>query len=301
MKTRIYGAIVVVLLVVYLLQGVLAGRDRNAVSLPAIPANLQHISVTTAEGEVTLTLDATTERWHVGPEQFPADTAVVERVLEPLQGEPRLGIVTERGNRDEFGLGGVARREIVLTGESTLTVTLGDAAAVGEFVYGQIDRRGPIVRIPRRVSAGLFGRAADYRDMVVFRVAEDELASIKIRDHHGAVLPEEVLLRRETEEWAIAGVEVNSQRVRDLLREVTALTVDRYHDQPRPVEEPLLTVELHRESGDPVILELAAPSANRRFAGVISTSEYTFDLPEWRVRRLFLGFDDAIDRLFAES
>ncbi len=301
MKTRIYGAIVLLLLAIYLLQGALAGRDRNAITLPEIPANLHTIAVTTSEGEVTLTWDDTAAQWRVGPERFLADTDVVERVLEPLRGGRRLGIVTERGNRQEFGLNGATGQEIVLTGDSTLTVTLGDAAAVGEFVYGQVNRGGPIVRVPRAISSRLFGRVADYRDMVVFRASEDEVASIKIWDNSGVVLPEEVLLRRETADWAIAGVEVGAQRVRDLVREVTALTVDRYHDQPRPVDDPLLTIEVHRESGDPVTLHIAPPDGQRRFAGRISTSEHTFDLPEWRLRRLFLGFDDAFDQLFTES
>ncbi len=328
-RTMVYAAVAAVLLVVYLLQGY-TRPDRNALVLPKLPDPVNRIEIESEAGTVILTRDAGAtaaataaatgeegsgqERWLVGPEQFPADAQVVARLLEPLEGAPRLGIVTERGNLQEYGLTGETRRRLTVSGgagatsaangETTLTVELGHTAPAGDTVYGRVNREGPILRFPRTLGNRLFAEVEDFRDMVVARVPAATVQGVKIRDLTADHPGEEVLVRPDGDGWILAGTDAAPQRVDDLLQELSSLTAMAYLPEDTPWEETIFEVEVqsHPSTSEmQVLLRIGPPDDSRRFPARISTSPYPFLLPEWRVRRLLLGRDALVDRLFDEA
>jgi len=55
--------------------------------------------------------------------------------------------------------------------------------------------------------------------------------------------------------------------------------------------EPIATVEVERNDGSVVTIDLWPPDGERRIPARASASEYRFFIPEWRARRLLLGLD----------
>ncbi len=309
LSTRIYGAIILFLLTVLMIQA----RERaapNTVPPPTLPENVTGLVITAGPDRVDLTRRE--DRWYVkqGEESFPADADTLERLVQELRELPRLAVVTRRGNYGNYGLADATTRNVRVEGEGgdATTVELGHSAAAGDAVYGRVDGDAAVVRLPRTLHHRVSTDPDDYREMVVARISENSIREIAIHSEaHGTVrvhrspADDGVAEERDTP-WEVSGALIDAvgpvqpQRFRDLFQELGTLSATGF---PSPEEgperrAPFVELEITTVEGTVDRITIEPPDQNRRFPASATTVAYPFYLAEWRVRRLLLGIESYL-------
>jgi hypothetical protein len=93
--------------------------------------------------------------------------------------------------------------------------------------------------------------------------------------------------------------EVEPARLNALIREFVSFEATGFPEYDADPEasralfagEAIATVEVERNNGSVVTIDLWPPDGERRIPARASSSEYSFFIPEWRARRLLLGLD----------
>lgn len=309
LSTRILGTLVILLLVTAVLQR-LEGEPPNRIAGPPVPENPDRITVLSSRGRVALLREQQQWLLESGDQLLPGDSGAVDTLLQEVRRLDRLPVVTTRGSNREYGLEDPVLRTVAIRGEEgeELTLELGLSTAAGDAVYGRVNRGREIVRLPRALHSAVRTDAADYRDMVVARIPEEQIRRITIESDSQAPL---VVERVEGGyPWAVRGVlppgqgEVREERFRDLFRELSSLSAIGFPEalpgEHNGVGPPFVTLKVEMREGADHRMILYPPDDERRFAAESSTVAYPFQLPEWRVRRLLLGIEAYLEPFMEE-
>ena len=244
-------------------------------------------------GEVSVTLERGEEegepRWRMTePLRVRASRSVCEQLtrdLESLQWQSRLAGAAQ--DPEKVAERGLDKPRATLSfryegGEETLY--LGDDTPVGSRVYLRVEGRADLYEVRRSFLTSLLKDLEDFRDpdVLVFEVPEVERLSVTRRVGR-------LTLRREDRRWLLsdplpAAVRADRDQVRDALRKLAALRVERFVADAAEklsqeelsrygLAEPVLTAELEVPEAEPLTISFGAPVPERSDQRYATTSE----------------------------
>ena len=334
-NTAIYAGVVVFLLAVLVVQETVRPH-RYAIEFPSLTDQIDRIVF--REGSMMVMLTKEGEDWSVGEKAYPGSTETIEETLDSLRAITRLDVVTSRTNYEAYGLSGDDGRTIELReGESVIAkVRIGSTASAGDAVYGLLDDNDEVVFLPRTVGDVFSTNAEDFREHNITSIEEDQIVRVSIDSVMGPSLafqrqrPGESGDEGSEEDalWALEGdlavgtvddaeggaegsssedgasAEDEDQRIdqgrfEDFFRELAPLTADSFLSEMRTLSNPFATITVIQTSGQTATLEIFPPEGSS-YPMRLSGYEYSFALPEWRVRRFFLGQEEYLAAFIEE-
>ncbi len=320
-RTLLYASIAVLLVLTFVIQETTGGK-KNTLTISPLPENLDRI-ILEQEGQ-TLELrgdsgagDDGFGDWKVGPEKFPADADKISELVTAAGEVGRADVISTREAYSKFGLDPDTERVIRLfaDGEEVLTLHLGNNASSGASVYGRIDDRREVVLLPLDLADQFTLEISDLREKQIASIPQDEIKRVVITSPGSEEL---YIIRRNTEntssasggtesddgddgisaepgwEARFAGADstedIDPGRFRDFFIELADLRASEFLKET-PTEDPWADLAIFRQNGDRVTVSFRAPDDSGEFPVTVSTSPYSFTLPKWKARRLFLGIE----------
>lgn len=317
-RTVIYASIAVLLVLIFVIQETTDGR-KNTLTVPALPGNLDKIIMEQNGSSIELTGEAGTDSedfsgWKIGPEEFPADKEKISGLAGSLREVGAADVISTRESYDKFGLDGDTERimRFFAEGRRVLTLHLGNKTSSGGSVYGRIDDRREVVLLPRDLADQFTLEVSELREKQMASIPQDEIKRIVInspgveellisRNGTGGAASDAGGLETDGEsgaepEWearfagAGSAADIESGRFRDFFIELADMRALSFLDKD-PQGEPWAELDIFRLDGDRVNVSFWPPDDNGEFPVTVSTSPYSFTLPNWKARRLFLGID----------
>ncbi|MBF0431992.1 MAG: DUF4340 domain-containing protein [Fibrobacteria bacterium] len=123
--------------------------------------------------------------WLVGKEAFPADTAVVNKLLDVIFTLEDKDVVSRNPERySEYGLDSAARKTVTLfnnTGEAIKTVYLGKMAAVDyNSTYWKKQDMDNVYRTPGNFSNDIKTKGFDWKDKVMYNFEKKDITTLEV-------------------------------------------------------------------------------------------------------------------------
>lgn len=286
LRTVVYAALVVVLSVVFVLQETIT-PERNTIPVPTLADTVDRLVVSGDSGPIELV--RSNQDWLVGDQEYPADAAVVEGLLETLRGLSSAEVISGRGNHQDYGLTEDQWRQIrVFDGDiEPVALQLGDRAAAGGGVYGRINRSREVVLLPGAILDAAPADPAAYRRTQMARLEVDTIVEVEFRLADAP--PWSITREDASDTWVSSdGREIEDGRFQNLFTELSALRAQGFPETD-PTGEPLVEILVRRADDAPVTIRLWPPKEDRNLPATVTGSPYPFYVPEWRARRLVLG------------
>lgn len=272
--------------------------------------------------------------WKIGPEDFPADKEKVSGIVGSIREVGEADVISTRESYGKFGLDGDTESimRFFAEGKEVLTLHLGNTASSGGAVYGRIDDRREVVLLPRDLADQFTLEASELREKQMASIPQDEIKRIVI---NSPGVDELLISRKLTggaasgtgtvpgagkaadEDDSAGGLEADGEsgsdpewearfagsdsaedieagRFRDFFIELGDMRAAGFPEKD-PQGEPWADLDVFREDGDRITVSFWPPDDNGEFPVTVSTNPYSFTLPKWKARRLFLGIDSYFE------
>jgi hypothetical protein len=295
-RTVIYGAILLLLLMVYIFQETVT-RSRNTITVADIGDSATQIQIDTPEG--TLVLQGGPESWTVGDKAYPGDIQLVDELISTVGNLGDVDTISRRGGYSGFGLDEEQQRTLEITygQDETLTLSFGNSAAAGNALYARINGSREVVLLPASLDRWITVDPSSFRDHLMLEVPESSVESLEI----SAPGSDPVNLRQKISDKGDPGWEVLSgdepvssvteEAVDRLFQELSMLEADAFiESEPETEIVASLKVKLSNKSEKTISIRHSEDEGS--YILEVSGNPYLFTLSEWNVRRLLLGRDE---------
>jgi len=219
-------------------------------------------------------------------------------------------------------------------GKEVLTLHFGNEASSGGFVYGRIDDRREVVLLPRDLDNQFTLEVMELREKQMASIPQDAIKRIVVSSPGRSELlisrigagdttagegeaeagggtsdaggteadeaDESVDEINAEPEWearfagADSAEEIDPGRFRDFFIELADMRAAGFPGED-PQSEPWADLAIFRQDGNRVTVSFWPPDADGEFPVMVSTNPYSFTLPKWKARRLFLGIDSYFE------
>jgi len=295
-RTVIYGAILLLLLMVYVFQETVT-RSRNTINVADIGDSATQIQIDTPEG--TLVLQGGPESWTVGDKAYPGDIQLVDELISTVGSLGDVDTISRRGGYSGFGLDEEQQRTLEITygQDETLTLSFGNSAAAGNALYARINGSREVVLLPASLDRWITVDPSSFRDHLMLEVPESSVESLEI----SAPECDPVNLRQKISDKGDPGWEVLSgdepvssvteEAVDRLFQELSMLEADAFIES-EPETEIVASLKVKLSNKSEKTISIRHSEDEGAYILEVSGNPYLFTLSEWNVRRLLLGRDE---------
>lgn len=316
-KEYLILAAVIAVLVLYL---VFQKTDQTHYQLPEIPAvdqkEITKLEIQLPESRITLTRKDNS--WFVGPEAYPADSGLVERMLDILSGLVVTDLVSESGNYARYDLGDDKKIHVTAFqgSESVRSFDIGKAAATFNHTYVRLDA-DPRVYHARENFRDRFNKTVEQlRDKEALSFDKKTITEVvfvkgeEAFQFAQAQVPVEVTVDQEKEEpekpaepqtetvWqGPDGEKAEAAPIDRLLDGIARLKAKGYVPDKKKEDfrDPICTIRVKGDEEYTLDIYPKMEKDASEYPAVSSQNDYPFYLPETKVKSIMESFGTKMD------
>jgi len=308
-KEYIILIVIVVALVGYL---IINGTRTGVVNykLPKITTiksdEIDKFEFAAADVKISLAFDTQKKIWHITPQNFPADTALVDSMLKEIKDLEIMELISDKKAYEKYNLDDANKISVVaMKGDKTLrSFDIGKVSDTTSHTYIKLTDNPNIYSVKPNLRTIFTKTMDELRDKIVMVVKKDSIQQISI-SYKGenialnkTTLPKEKETDPEKSEWKIAstGKKADDAQVNDILDTLANLVCDSYIPENAQADfsKPYYTITLQGDKS--YKLSALEAGADNMHPVITSESAYQSYLISWKMTRLMKTTEELTDK-----
>ena len=288
-------------------------KGRTNYQLPELPVLEKAADRLVLEKDGQLTeLRLADGKWVVGPRQYRANTARIEKMIAEVKGLKLTALISEKGNYQLYELTPEKKLNVTLYSADQLLrgLQIGKSSASLRQTYVMLKDDHRVYQALGNLKSNFFSTVAELRDKKVLEISGEKLAGldeiILQRQEAGKTMvlhmvrvkaePSADDAKANQPPAAVAGwrqesgVPVAADAVAELFKNLSDLQCESFIDdrQPEAFKEAVYRVVV-KGGGEELSLDLFAPE-DGKYPAISSLIPYPFMLPSWRADKIVKDF-----------
>ncbi|MEA1922451.1 MAG: DUF4340 domain-containing protein [Pseudomonadota bacterium] len=288
-------------------------KGRTNYQLPVLPVLPESVDRFVLEKDGQLTeLHLADGKWVVGPQQYPANVARIEKMIAEVKSLKLTALISEKKNYQLYELTPEKKTKVALYHADQLLreLQIGKNSTSLQHTYVMLKDDPKVYQALGNLKSNFFVTIAELRDKKVLEISSEKLAVLdeiilqQQKDGKTQVLrmlkkvkPGSDSASGKTQPPAPAavwqqesGVSVTADAVAELLKNISELQCESFIDdrQPEDFKEAVYRVVV-KGGGEEFSLDLFA-QGDDKYPAISSQTSYPFILPSWRADKIVKDF-----------
>jgi hypothetical protein len=294
--------LIIVILCVYLF---LRQNERVHYELPKIkPIEKNDISkLTIKKADSEIVLFRKDDRWLISPQGFPADKAIVDRMLDEVSGLTLTALASESRNYSIYELDNKKKIQVTAYKGDTplIKFDIGKIAPSYRHTFIKLEGDYRVYHAEKNLRNTFDKTVSVLRDKVVMKINEEitELTLIKGKKQMNirriiAPIETEQKQQEPAQKWETdKGQKLNDEEVDEIINTLSDLSCDDFIEgkKKEDFKTPIYSVSLKGIKTYKISL---FKKQDGRYPAISSESDYPFYLSEWKAKKIMKEFKELI-------